>query len=209
MIQLQDRTRSLPARRVSAEEFCTLARQYNSSVYRPRWEVVRMLAVGEAWGTCAADGALETALMILPMEADVSLAAGMRALLGELPERSFFLTPPAGSPALLPRLLCAAKAAAVRCAPASPVRAVVEHLNAETAEAYFAAGFSLRALRPVQTIVPFALFSSAAVNTNQQEVWVPLEDATHLALLLARGWTAVGGRMEKTGYAMRLVALHT
>jgi hypothetical protein len=209
MIQLQeDATPALPARRVSAEEFCALARQSGGSVYRPRWEVLRMLAVGEAWGTCAADSTLKTVLMVLPLEADVSLAAGMRALMGTRPERTFLLTPPAGDVAYLPGVLKAAKTAAFRRSPPSPIQAVAERLTPEVLEAYFDAGFSLRALRPVHTMVPFALFSSAPVNTNRQEVCVPLEDATHLALLLARGWTAVSGKAEENGYMLRLMPLH-
>ena len=81
MIQLKEsRVQSLPARRISAEEFCTLARQSESTVYRPQWEVLRMLAVGEAWGACAADGTLMVAVLLLPIEADTALAAGLRTL---------------------------------------------------------------------------------------------------------------------------------
>ncbi len=213
MIQLENTlVQSLPARRVSAEEFCALARQTKSSVYRPRWEVLRMLAVGEAWGACSPESALETALLVLPLEADVSLAAGLRALEGELPGRGFLLTPPTGAPEYLPNLLKAAKNAAARRAPASPVQAVLEWglggAGAEMLESYFAEGFALRALRPLHTMAPLALLASAPLYTRGQEVWVPLEDATHLALLLARGWAAVGGRAEKTGYALRLIPLH-
>ncbi|MCI2047730.1 MAG: hypothetical protein LKJ90_08455 [Faecalibacterium sp.] len=213
MIQLENTAvQSLPARRVSAEEFCDLARQTKSSVYRPRWEVLRMLAVGEAWGAAAPDGTLEAALLVLPLEADVSLAAGLRALEGGLPARGFLLTPPAGAPEYLPALLKAAKNAAVRRAPPSPVRAVLEwgigSPQAQTLETYFSQGFALRALRPLQTMAPLALLTSAPVNTRGQEVWVPLEDATHLALLLARGWAAVGSRGERGNTALRLVSLH-
>ena len=38
------------ARRLSAEEFCRLTQREASSLYRPRSEVLRMLALGEAWG---------------------------------------------------------------------------------------------------------------------------------------------------------------
>ena len=73
----------LPARRLPAEAFCALARQGAGSVYRPRWEVLRMLAVGEAWGAAPADGSPGCALLLLPREADVSLAAALRKALNQ------------------------------------------------------------------------------------------------------------------------------
>lgn len=200
----------LPARRLPAEAFCALARQGAGSVYRPRWEVLRMLAVGEAWGAAPADGSPGCALLLLPREADVSLAAALREHLGGLAPRGDVLTPPVG-PArgvhCLPAVLQGALRAAQRRAPTAPVLAVLDtgpELEAQL-DAYFAAGFALRALRPLNTLAPQCLLSTAAAPAAGQQVQILLADATHLALLLARGWAAVSGRHEPGGYLLQLM----
>ena len=197
MIQLKEnRVQSLPARRISAEEFCTLARQSESTVYRPRWEVLRMLAVGEAWGACAADGTLMAAVLLLPIEADTALAAGLRTLKKSLAGREWFLTPPVGAPEYLPPLLKAARGAARHKSPAATVTALLEPgvsgLEEPVLMPYFAAGFSMRGLRPLDSMAPLAILNDQPLRAGKQQVSVPLDDATHLALLLVRGWAAAG-----------------
>jgi hypothetical protein len=196
-----------PVRRLSAEEFCALARRGAGDVYRPRWEVLRMLAVGEAGGAAAPGCGPAAALLVLPLDADVSLAAGLRAYEGGLPGRGYVLTPPLGEPERLPALLNAAVRAARRRAPESAVHAVLE-TGAELENAlaaYFSAGFALRALRPLSTLAPQALLSTAPLAGTGGELWLPLADPAHLALALARGWAAVEGRGAGAEYALRLI----
>ena len=56
MIMLQLCEPAVQRRRLSAEEFCLLARREASSLYRPRSEVLRMLTVGQAVGVCGSRG---------------------------------------------------------------------------------------------------------------------------------------------------------
>ena len=80
MIQVCDPPRTRQVRRLSTEEFCQLVRGEVSCVYRPRSEVLRMLTVGEAWGTGGVRGAPGAGCILLPMDADVAAAAALRPL---------------------------------------------------------------------------------------------------------------------------------
>ena len=62
---------AVQARRLSAEEFCLLARREASSLYRPRSEVMRMLTVGQAFGICGPRAEPLAAMIELPLAADV------------------------------------------------------------------------------------------------------------------------------------------
>ena len=90
-------------RRLSAEEFCMLARREASSLYRPRSEVLRMLAVGQAFGVCGPRGEPLAAMIELPLTADVEAAAALRQFLGRQGlGRGSVLAPPVGDRSLLP-----------------------------------------------------------------------------------------------------------
>ena len=67
MIQVCDPPRTRQVRRLSTEEFCQLVRGEVSCVYRPRSEVLRMLTVGEAWGTGGVRGAPGAAGTLAPL----------------------------------------------------------------------------------------------------------------------------------------------
>lgn len=82
MIQVCDPPRTRQVRRLSTEEFCQLVRGEVSCVYRPRSEVLRMLTVGETWGTGGVRGAPGAGCILLPMDADVAAAAALRRFLG-------------------------------------------------------------------------------------------------------------------------------
>ena len=210
MIELCERAaQPVQARRFSAEEFCSLAQTEAGSLYRPRSEVLRMLAVGEAFGLCAAGSRPDTAMLVLPAEADVSVAAALREVYGRAPRRrGFVLTPPVGGTAAdAQRLLQAAMAYVRRRVPGCPVWAVLECTpEAERlVPAYLAQGFALRALRPLNSLSPCYIFSAASLEESGEGVWVALSDATHLALLLCRGWAAVASRTTPEGCALRVV----
>ena len=97
MIQVCDPPRTRQVRRLSTEEFCQLVRGEVSCVYRPRSEVLRMLTVGEAWGTGGVRGAPGAGCILLPMDADVAAAAALRSFLGwGCTAGGYFLTPAAG-----------------------------------------------------------------------------------------------------------------
>ena len=64
-------------RRLSAEEFCLLARREASGFYRPRSEVLRMLAVGQAPGVCGPRAEPLAAMIELPLTANVSRIVAM------------------------------------------------------------------------------------------------------------------------------------
>lgn len=214
MIELCERpARPWETRRLSAEEFCSLAQNEAGSLYRPRSEVLRMLAVGEAFGVCGAGRQPDAAMLVLPLEANVSAAAALREILGGPPRRrGFLLTPPVngGSPRM-ERLLEAALAHTHRRAPGGPVWAVLECTpEAERlAPLYLARGFALRALRPLNSLSPCYLFAAGPAQAAGEGVWVELADATHLALLLGRGWAAVESRVTPEGCELRVVPTHS
>ena len=196
------------ARRLSAQEFCALAQTEAGSLYRPRSEVLRMLTVGQAFGVCAALDRPDAALLVLPAEANLALAAALREWIGLPRQRTYILTPPINSdPATVRQLLAAAKRYLHRLAPGCPVWAVLER----TPEAeplvplYLQQGFALRALRPLTGLSPWYLFTADGPDPADQGVWVELADATHLALLLCRGWAAVASRPTPAGCALQLV----
>ena len=208
MISTREQLRpALAARRLSAEEFCALARQCGGGFYRPRCEVLRLLAVGQAWGAAAPGMPTGAALVLLGLDADVPLAASLRQARGVLPGRGYLLTPPLGAAAQLPAVLSAAAHMARRLVPRAPLAAVTETGEGQEAvlEAYFAAGFAMRALRPFSGLVPEYLLDTAPLPQSGTELWIPLADATHLALLLARGWAAAGCRAEGGGWLLRMV----
>lgn len=202
------RARLVQARRFSAEEFCGLAQTEAGSLYRPRSEVLRMLAVGEAFGLCGEGRQPDTAMLVLPAEADVSLAAALREIYGRTPHRrSFVLTPPVGGAAGAELLLGAAMEYLRRRTPGCPVRAVLECTPEaeQLVPAYLAQGFALCALRPLNSLAPCYVFSAAVPEETGDGVWIDLADATHLALLLCRGWAAVASRITPEGCALRMV----
>ena len=100
MIQVCDPPRQRQVRRLSAEEFFTLVRCGGAGFYRPCTEVLRMLTVGEAWGTSGA------ALLVLPLTADTAAAAALRSWLGRRQlEGGCLLTPPVNTGGELPARL--------------------------------------------------------------------------------------------------------
>ena len=194
-------------RRLSAEEFCLLARREASSLYRPRSEVLRMLTVGQAMGVCGSRGEPLAAMIELPLTADVEAAAALRQFLGRRGlGRGSLLAPPVGDRSLLPALLKAALVPACRHAGAGPVWAVLE----STPEAedllpvYLEEGLALRALRPLNGLAPCWLFTRVPGMHQVEPVWVPLADRARLAALLGRGWSAVGSENTADGMALAL-----
>lgn len=172
-----------------------LARREASSLYRPRSEVLRMLAVGQAFGVCGPRGEPLAAMIELPLTADVEAAAALRQFLGRQGlGRGSVLAPPVGDRSLLPELLGAALVPACRHAGAGPVWAVLESTpDAEDLlPAYLDAGLALRALRPLNGLSPCWLFSRVPGMNRAEPMWVPLADRARLAALLSRGWSAVG-----------------
>ncbi len=198
----------LCARRMSAEEFCLLARREAGSIYRPRSEVLRMLTVGQAWGVCGLRGAPETALLALPLSADLGLAAALRELLG--PRQwggGWILTPPVGqrSEALTP-LLEGVLAWAARRSRGGELWAVLECTPdaEELMNLYLEQGLALRAIRPLNSLAPCYLFAPAPAAARPDPVWVPLADRSRLALLLNQGWAALESRLTPQGPALGL-----
>ena len=122
MIQVCDPPRQRQVRRLSAEEFFTLVRCGGAGFYRPCSEVLRMLTVGEAWGTAGA------ALLVLPLTADTAAAAALRSWRGRRQrEGGSLLTPPVGTGTELPaRLVEVAAARADRLRRKGTEWAVVE-----------------------------------------------------------------------------------
>ena len=122
MIQVCDPPRQRQVRRLSAEEFFTLVRCGGAGFYRPCSEVLRMLTVGEAWGTAGA------ALLVLPLTADTAAAAALRSWLGRRQlEGGCLLTPPVSTGEELPaRLVEIAAARADRLRRKGTAWAVVE-----------------------------------------------------------------------------------
>ena len=191
MIQVCDPPRQRQVRRLSAEEFFTLVRCGGAGFYRPCSEVLRMLTVGEAWGTSGA------ALLVLPLTADTAAVAALRSWLGRRQlEDGCLLTPLVNTGEELPaRLVEVAAARADRLRRKGTAWAVVE--CTETAAAllplYFRQGFGLRALRPLESLAA--------------PVWVPLEDRVQLALLLAKGYAALDSRPYGGSLALALYPL--
>lgn len=184
-------------RRIGAEDFFLLAR--TSGAYRPYWEVMRMLAVGQAWGTGAYGKMPESGLLLMPLDADVAWAKALRDLEGISRKNGFFLTPPVGDMTQLDCLLKQTLSVAQRRAPESPVQAVLgfdAHLE-ERLPVYFQAGFALRAVRPLSGLAPEALLCTG--TWGEPKNWVSLSDATGLSLLLAKGWAAVAMRDDGKG----------
>lgn len=202
MIQVREPPRQRQVRRLSAEEFCTLVRTGAAGFYRPRAEVLRMLTVGEVWGTAGA------ALLVLPMCADTAAAAALRSWLGRSPvPGGCLLTPPVVlQPEALPHLVETAAARAAKLAHGGSVWAVAECNGAAAAvlPLYFRQGFGLRALRPLESLAPCYLLTTGCVPARAEPVWVPLEDRARLAFWLAKGYAALESRPCPQGEGLAL-----
>lgn len=203
MIQVCDPPKKRQAKRMSAEEFCTLAKSEVCSLYRPRSELLRLLTVGEVWGTAGA------AVMVQPMDGDTAAAKALRECLGwRNVQGGYFLTPPVvRQPERVAALLGAASARAARLARGSGVWAVLE-CTAQTQALlplYFRLGFALRALRPLESLAPCFLLTQNFAPVQREPVWVPLEDRAHLAIWLARGYAAVDSRPTPQGLVLAML----
>jgi len=149
VIQVCDPPRTRQARRLSAEEFCQLIRNEVSCVYRPRSEVLRMLAVGEIWGVCSGRGAPTAGCILLPMDADTAAAGALRSFLGwGHAMGGYFMTPPVGDEKDFPVLLAAAAVRQKVLARSRPRWAVAECTGEASLPPLLRQGFALRALRP-------------------------------------------------------------
>ena len=205
MIQVCDPPRTRQVRRLSAEEFCLLARNEAGSIYRPRSEVMRMLTVGEVWGVCAARGVPTAGCVLLPMDADTAAAGALRRFLGwSRTMGGYFLTPPIGAAEDLPVLLSAAALRQKNLARSHPRWAVAECTAGETVPQYLRQGFALRAIRPLDSLAPCFLLQAGCLPQNVPPVWVPLEDRAHLARWLARGYAALESRVYPQGQGTAL-----
>lgn len=196
-------------RRISAEQFCLLARREACSVYRPHSEVLRMLAAGEAWAVCGPRGEPAQALLAVPLNADTACAAALREYLRwDGVQRGCILTPPIGAaPQLGPALAAAAVHRAARLCGGGPVWAVLECTagSEPLAAAYLKQGFALRAMRPLESLSPCYLFGFEGREAVAVEpVWVPLGEMGRVSALLARGWAAVDSRPGPQGTALAL-----
>ena len=208
MLQLSEP--AVQPRRLSAEEFCLLARREASSLYRPRSEVLRMLAAGQAVGVCGPRAEPLAALIELPLAANVEAAAALRHFLGRQGlGRGSLLGPPVGDRELLPQLLAAALPQACRHAGAGPVWAALEATPEaeELLPMYLEAGLVLRAARPLSGLAPCWLFARAPGLRPAELVWVPLADRPRLAALLGRGWAAVAAETAAGQVALGLCPL--
>ena len=207
MIQVREPPRQRQVRRLSAEEFCTLVGRGAAGFYRPRAEVLRMLTVGEAWGTPGA------ALLVLPVTADTAAAAALRDWLGRRQiAGGCLLTPPVTlQPETLAPLVETTAARAHKLAHGGAVWAVVECTAHAAARLplYFRQGFGLRALRPLESLAPCFLLTTGCVPARAEPVWVPLEDRAHLALLLAKGYAALDSRAYQQGEGLVLAMYPT
>ena len=166
-----------------------------------------MLAAGQAWGAFGPDAVPETALLLLPAQADVSWTNALRSWQGPRWERSFVLTPPVGQAGRLEPLLQSVLAAARRRAPRASVQAILP-FGPELEErlpAYFAQGFALRAVRPLAGLAPEYILATGRLAAPQ--IWVELAQPTHLALLMARGWAAVALRRGEAGCLLGLAKM--
>ena len=197
-------------RRLSAEEFCLLARREASGFYRPRSEVLRMLAVGQAPGVCGPRTEPLAAMIELPLTANVEAAGALRRFLGRQGlGRGSLLGPPVGDRELLPQLLAAALPQACRHAGAGPVWAALEATPEaeELLPMYLEAGLVLRAARPLSGLAPCWLFARVPGLRPAELVWVPLADRPRLAALLGRGWAAVAAETAAGQVALGLCPL--
>lgn len=195
------------ARRLSAEEFCRLVRREASSIYCPRSEVLRMLALGEAWGTLDPEGEAEGSLLLLPLGADLRTAAALRTLMRRKNAgQGILLTPPVGQAGALPLLLEAGLARAKSRSRGGPVWAVLECTPEaeELVPLYLEKGLILRAIRPLNSLAPCWLFAFAPGQSREDPVWVPLEDHARLAVLLSRGRAALDSRPGPEGTELAL-----
>ena len=208
MIQVCDPPRQRQVRRLSAEEFCFLVRSEVSSVYRPYSEVLRMLTIGEVWGSYNAASGCGAAQLVLPLDADTAAAAALRACMGwRGVAGGCFLTPPAGQdPEQLPLLIHMAAARAEYLARGRVVRAVLEPTRQveELLPLYLKQGFALDALRPLESLAPCFLLTLGREPTHTEPVWVPLADRAHLAFLLARGYAAQDSRPSPQGLVLAM-----
>lgn len=208
MIQLCDPPRTRQARRLSAEEFCTLVRSEVSSIYRPRSEVLRMLTVGEIWGTGGPRGVPTAGCILLPMNADTAAAEALRSFLGwGYTMGGYFLTPPVGAGEDFPAVLAAAAARQKALARSRPRWAVAECTDETSLPVLLRQGFALRAFRPLDSLAPCFLLQAGCLPQNVPPMWVPLEDRARLALLLARGYAALESRESPQGTALALYPL--
>ncbi len=201
MIQVCEPPRQRQVRRLSAEEFCTRLGGETSSVYRPRAQVLRMLAVGEAWGCGRA------ALLLQPLNGDTALAQALRCCLGwRGVEAGCFLTPAVGPPEAVLPLLAAAAPRARTLARGGRVLAVLECTARAGAllPLYIRQGLALRALRPLDSLAPCFVLEAGCRPQAAEPVWVPLEDRVHLAMLLARGYGALEARPCQKGQELVL-----
>ena len=209
MIQVCEAPRTRQVRRLSAEEFCKLARSEGSCFYRPRSEVLRMLAVGEVWGVCSTRTGPGAGCVLLPMDADTAAAAALRSFLGWGPAAGgYFITPAAGQESRTPEafapLLNAAAARQERLARGHVRWAVVECTAEEQLPLYLRQGFALRAIRPLDSLAPCFLLQAGCLPPNTQPVWVPLADRVHTAILLAKGYAALESRESPQGTVLAL-----
>lgn len=212
MIQVCDPPRVRQARRLSAEEFSRLTREETGSTYRPRSEVLRMLAVGEAWGVCAAREGPAAGCILLPMNADTAAAAALRRFLGwKAAAGGYFITPAAGEHSrdagVLEPLVSAAAARQKLLARGCARWAVVECTAEETLPLYLRQGFALRAIRPLDSLAPCCLLQAGCLPRNAPPVWVPLTDRLHIALLLAKDYAALESRETAQGTLLALYPL--
>ena len=209
MIQVCDPPRARQVRRLSAEEFCSLVSNEVSCTYRPRSEVLRMLAVGEVWGVGTARNAPGAGCILLPMDADTAAAAELRRFLGwNRASGGYFLTPVAGPDSHVPEMLAPLTAAAAArqqfLARGKARWAIVECTAEETIPLYLQQGFALRAIRPLGSLAPCFWLQAGCLPANTPPVWVPLADRLHLALLLAKGYAALESRETPQGTALAL-----
>ncbi len=194
-------------RRLSAEEFCLLVRREACGLYRPRSELLRMLAVGQVFGVCGARSEPQAGLLALPLAANVEVAAALRRFLGSRGlARGVLLMPPVGQEEALGLLLGTALTPSVRHAGKGPVWAALEATPEaeELLPAYLDAGLALRALRPLNGLAPCWLFTYMPGAECAEPVWVPLADRARLAVLLGRGYAAVASRAAPGGMQLAL-----
>ena len=209
MIQVCDPPRTRQVRRLSAEEFCQLARREAGCVYRPRSEVLRMLAVGEVWGVGSARSTPGAGCILLPMDADVAAAAALRRFLGwGRTAGGYFITPAAGPDShtteTLAPLLNAIAARQEFLARHRARWAIVECTAEEMLPLYLQQGFALRAIRPLDSLAPCFWLQAGCLGQDVPPVWVPLTDRVHLAILLAKGYAALESRESPQGTVLAL-----
>ena len=171
MIQVCDPPRTRQVRRLSTEEFCQLVRGEVSCVYRPRSEVLRMLTVGEAWGTGGVRGAPGAGCILLPMDADVAAAAALRSFLGwGCTAGGYFLTPAAGpdsrAAGTLAPLLAAAAARQEQLARGRVRWAVVECAAEEVLPLYLRQGVRAAGYPPAGQSGPLLLAAGGLSGTE-------------------------------------------